>query len=66
MFIILLLGYTGRKHNDPDAMAMAAESFMNLSPWDYYLQVWLSACPSCLASQTVCRTRMQTRSVRNV
>jgi hypothetical protein len=29
---------------------MAAESFMNLSPWDYYLQVLLSSLPFlCLA-----------------
>jgi len=29
----------GKHYIDPDAMAMAAESFMNLSPWDYYLPV---------------------------
>ena len=35
-------------------MAMAAESFMNLSPWDYYLQVQLFLVPSlCLAGTAI-------------
>ncbi len=37
----------GRKYNDPDAMAMAAESFMNLSPWDYYLPVGIANGAAC-------------------
>ena len=29
----------GRKFNNSKALAIAAESYMNLSPWDYYIQV---------------------------
>ena len=31
----------GERHKDVDALAMAAESFMNLNPWDYYVTVWI-------------------------
>lgn len=38
----------GRRFNDSKALAIAAESYMNLSPWDYYAQVigYLSLCSS--------------------
>lgn len=29
----------GRNYNNSKALAIAAESYMNLSPWDYYVQV---------------------------
>ena len=29
----------GRTFNNTKALAIAAESYMNLSPWDYYAQV---------------------------
>lgn len=29
----------GRTFNNSKALAIAAESYMNLSPWDYYIQV---------------------------
>lgn len=29
----------GRHFNNSKALAIAAESYMNLSPWDYYTQV---------------------------
>ena len=29
----------GRTFNNAKALAIAAESYMNLSPWDYYAQV---------------------------
>lgn len=29
----------GHNFNDSKALAIAAESYMNLSPWDYYVQV---------------------------
>lgn len=31
----------GKKYNNADMLAMAAESFMNLHPWDYYMEVWI-------------------------
>ena len=37
----------GRTFNDTNALTIAAESYMNLSPWDYYTNVsehFLSAC----------------------
>ena len=45
---------TGQKYNDPDAMAMAAESYMNLSPWDYYLPVSITTEAACNAQASVC------------
>ena len=29
----------GRNFNNSKALAIAAESYMNLSPWDYYIEV---------------------------
>lgn len=39
----------GRRFNDSKALAIAAESYMNLSPWDYYSQV-LDHLPLCSSS----------------
>ena len=38
----------GRTFNDTDALTIAAESYMNLSPWDYYAKVSEhSSLPAC-------------------
>lgn len=53
----------GHRYNDSYVLAMAAEGYMNLSPWDYYnVSSWLMAldsvllvlCTSAIAGRLLC------------
>ena len=37
----------GRTFNSTKALTIAAESYMNLSPWDYYAEVSIASLPAC-------------------